>query len=79
MGRGHGARPIPAAPRSAPLTPPQILWGVARNRIRDTGASAQYGNANWLTLAALVSLVLGFCAGTLGACGRGRRRRGEKV
>jgi len=56
-----------------------VLWGIARNRIRSSGSSAQYGNANWLTLGALIALILGFCAGTLGVCGRYRHRRGEKV
>jgi len=56
-----------------------ILWSIARSRIRDTGAAssttAQYGNANWLTLGAFVALILAFCAGTLGSCGRYRRQR----
>lgn len=51
-----------------------VLWGIARNRFRDVGARAQYGNANWLTLGALIALILAFCAGALGSCGRYRRR-----
>jgi hypothetical protein len=42
------------------------LFGVARNHFRQQGAFAQYGNANWLTLAALVALGLGFCSVTCG-------------
>jgi len=52
-----------------------VLWGIARNRFRDVGASAQYGNANWLTLGALIALIMAFCAGALGSCGRYRHRR----
>ncbi|KZV85811.1 pali-domain-containing protein [Exidia glandulosa HHB12029] len=53
-----------------------VLWGLARNRINGhTGAHATYGNANWLVLGALVSLFIGFCAGTVGICGRYRNRR----
>ncbi|KAF8589037.1 pali-domain-containing protein [Ramaria rubella] len=64
-----------------------VLWGIARDRIRSAGSSgdlpldttAQYGNANWLTLGALVALLLAFCAGALGVCGRySRGHRGEK-
>jgi len=53
------------------------LWGIARNRIRDdgpAGSTAQYGNANWLTLGALIALLLGVCAASLGSCGRYSRR-----
>jgi len=52
-----------------------VLWGIARSRFRDVGARAQYGNANWLTLGALVALILAFCAGAIGSCGNYRRRR----
>jgi len=57
------------------------FWGVVRNRIRQygpTGTSAQYGNANWLTLGAVFALLLGFCTAAFGACGQSLRRR-EKV
>lgn len=39
------------------------LWGIARNVLRDNGVSAQYGNANWLTLGAFLALgnATGFC------------------
>ncbi|KAF8893402.1 actin cortical patch SUR7/pH-response regulator pali [Infundibulicybe gibba] len=52
-----------------------VLFGIARNRFRDQGVPAQYGNANWLTLGALVALLLGFCASACGVFGRYRRRR----
>ncbi|KIJ36250.1 hypothetical protein M422DRAFT_179680, partial [Sphaerobolus stellatus SS14] len=46
-----------------------VLWGIARDRdrFRDVGAKAQYGNANWLTLGALIALILVFARGLLGA------------
>ncbi|EJD39026.1 pali-domain-containing protein [Auricularia subglabra TFB-10046 SS5] len=53
-----------------------VLWGIARNRINDhgpAGTRATYGNANWLVLGAFVALLLGFCAGAVGSCGRYRR------
>jgi hypothetical protein len=52
-----------------------ILFGIARQRYRNTLQPAQYGNANWLTLGALVALLLGFCASACGIFGRYRRRR----
>lgn len=52
-----------------------VLWGIARNKIRDAGIPAQYGNANWLTVGALVALLLGACTGVCGSFGRYRRRR----
>jgi len=52
-----------------------ILFGIARQRYRDAGDVAQYGNANWLTLGALVALLLGFCTSTCSIFGRYRRRR----
>jgi len=54
-----------------------VLWGIARERIRHDGpgsSTAQYGNANWLTLGALIALALGFCAAGCGSCGRYSRR-----
>jgi len=35
------------------------LWGIARGVLRHNGVSAQYGNANWLTLGALGALYVG--------------------
>ncbi|TFK25247.1 pali-domain-containing protein [Coprinopsis marcescibilis] len=52
-----------------------ILFGIARQRNRDEGLWAQYGNANWLTLGALVSLLLAFCTAAVGAFGRYKRKR----
>lgn len=52
-----------------------VLFGIARNRFREAGASAQYGNANWMTLGALIALILGVCSGVCGAFGRYRRRK----
>lgn len=55
-----------------------ILWSIARDRIRDdgpAGTTATYGNAIWLTLGAFVALLLAFCAGAVGSCGRYRRPR----
>ena len=50
-----------------------VLWGIARDRFRDHGAQAQYGNANWLTLGALIALFLAFCTGLCGSFGSYRR------
>lgn len=52
-----------------------VLFGITRNRIRRDGTPAQYGNANWLVLGALVALMLGFCASACGVFGRYRRRK----
>jgi len=54
-----------------------VLFGIARSRYRGDGQVAQYGNANWLTLGALVALLLGFCASACGVFGRYGRRRGD--
>ncbi|KAF8609969.1 pali-domain-containing protein [Ceratobasidium sp. AG-I] len=56
-----------------------VLWGMARNRIRDQGAQANYGNANWMVVGALAALLLGFCSSVIGSCGNYRRRNTEKV
>ncbi|CAE6500442.1 unnamed protein product [Rhizoctonia solani] len=56
-----------------------VLWGIARNRIRDEGANANYGNANWMVAGALAALLLGFCTSAIGSCGRYRRGHTEKV
>jgi len=52
-----------------------VLWGIVRNVLRDNLISAQYGNANWLTLGALVALFIGFFTGACGIFGSYRRRR----
>jgi len=52
-----------------------VLWSIVRREYRKLGFPAQYGNAVWLTLAALAALVLGFCTSTCGTFGPYRRRR----
>jgi hypothetical protein len=52
-----------------------VLFGITRNRLRHANTPAQYGNANWLTLGALIALMLGFCASACGVFGRYRRRK----
>jgi len=52
-----------------------VLWGISRNVLRDNGVSAQYGNANWLTLGALVALFIGFFTAACGIFGSYRKRR----
>lgn len=51
------------------------LFGIVARRYRSQGIPAQYGNANWLTVGALVALILGFCASACGVFGRYRRRK----
>jgi len=52
-----------------------VLFSIARHEFRKFGWSSQYGNAIWLTLGALVALMLGFCTSTVGVFGSYRRRR----
>jgi uncharacterized membrane protein YcjF (UPF0283 family) len=52
-----------------------VLFGIAKKRFRDNGVQAQYGNANWITLGALIALLLGFCVGVCGVFGRYSRTR----
>ncbi|TFL01499.1 pali-domain-containing protein [Pterulicium gracile] len=52
-----------------------VLFGIARNRIRNNGIPAEFGNALWITLGALVALLLGFCAAACGIFGNYRKRR----
>ena len=33
-----------------------VLWGIVRDVLKDNGVSAGYGNANWLTLGAILAL-----------------------
>ncbi|KAF9520494.1 hypothetical protein BS47DRAFT_636268 [Hydnum rufescens UP504] len=51
-----------------------ILWNIVRNQIRSdtSGNSATLGNANWLTLGAIIALVMGSCAAGCGSFGRYR-------
>ncbi|KZT26848.1 pali-domain-containing protein [Neolentinus lepideus HHB14362 ss-1] len=51
-----------------------VLFGIARDRFRNEGVDAQFGNALWLTLGALVSLFLGFILAGCGVFGHYRRR-----
>ncbi|KAH7104073.1 pali-domain-containing protein [Auriculariales sp. MPI-PUGE-AT-0066] len=51
------------------------LWGIAHHRVNhDTSFTATWGNANWIVLGALVSLLIGSCTGLCGSCGRFRHR-----
>jgi low affinity Fe/Cu permease len=52
-----------------------VLWGIVRKRLRGVGATAQYGNANWLTLGALVALAVGYCVAACAIFGNYRRRK----
>lgn len=59
-----------------------ILFNIIRSRIRSdaSGNTASLGNAIWMTLGALVALVLGTCAAGCGSFGRYRhRRRSERM
>lgn len=51
------------------------LFGIARNHVRNEfkGGRAQYGNANWIALGALASLLIGFCTAACGVFGHYRR------
>jgi len=51
-----------------------VLFSIARNTYREAGTNAEYGNALWLTLGALVALLLGFCTSACGVFGRYRNR-----
>lgn len=51
------------------------LFGIARSHVRDRGAYAEYANANWLVLGALVALFLAFFASLCGTFGSYRSRR----
>ena len=51
-----------------------VLFGVARSHIRDSGIVADWGNANWLVLGALVSLFFAFFASACGTFGSYRKR-----
>jgi len=54
------------------------LFSIVKHEITNNGGSASYGIANWFTIAAWVSLVLGFCAGLCGSFGRYRHYRGDE-
>lgn len=52
-----------------------IIWSIAKHELRNNGQKAEYGNANWLTLGALVALFIGFFTGACGILGSYRKRR----
>jgi len=52
-----------------------VLFGVARDHVRDRGDSANFGNANWLVLGAFVSLIIAFFASACGIFGSYRSSR----
>lgn len=52
-----------------------VVFGVARDKYRDEGVPSQYGSGNWITLAAVVVLLCGFCVGVCGVFGRYRSRK----
>ncbi|KAH9057335.1 pali-domain-containing protein [Lactarius vividus] len=52
-----------------------VLFSIARHEFRKLGWSSQYGNAIWLTLGALVALLLAFCTAGCGIFGSYRHRR----
>ncbi|PCH43739.1 pali-domain-containing protein [Wolfiporia cocos MD-104 SS10] len=51
------------------------LFGIARDHVRRRGGYAEYANANWLVLGALVALFLAFFASLCGSFGSYRARR----
>lgn len=56
-----------------------VLFGIAKHHLKNQGYPAQYGNANWMVLGALVALMIGFCASICGIFGHyGRNRRANK-
>jgi len=55
-----------------------VLFGIVRHKYREEGVAANYGNANWLTLGALVALLVGFCAAACGSFGRYRKSRSAR-
>lgn len=52
-----------------------VLFGVARDHVRDRGGNATFGNANWLVLGAFVALILAFFTSACGIFGSYRSRR----
>ena len=51
------------------------LFGIARDHVRDNGGVADYENANWLVLGALIALFLAFFSSLCGIFGSYRSRR----
>jgi len=54
------------------------LFGIVKTEVINNGGSAQYGIANWFTIAAWVSLCIGFCTSLCGSFGRYRHRYGDE-
>ncbi|KAG1826452.1 hypothetical protein EV424DRAFT_1391292 [Suillus variegatus] len=54
------------------------LFGTVRDRLRSEGINANWGNANWLALGALVALLLGSCTAACGIFGHYRDRRSRR-
>jgi hypothetical protein len=52
-----------------------VLFGIVRRQFRDQGIPSQYGNACWLTLAALVAILLGFSTAACGMFARYKKRQ----
>ena len=52
-----------------------VLFGILRNKLRSQGYTAQYGNANWMVLGAMIALFAGFCTGICGIFGHYRSKR----
>ncbi|VDC03584.1 unnamed protein product [Peniophora sp. CBMAI 1063] len=51
-----------------------VLFSIAKHEYRKEGLSADYGNALWLVLGAMVALFVGFCTSACGVFGSYRRR-----
>ncbi|KAJ7497269.1 pali-domain-containing protein [Mycena latifolia] len=51
-----------------------VLFGIARNNFRGQGIQSHLGNACWLTLSALVALLLGFSTAACGEFARYKKR-----
>ncbi|KAJ7218089.1 pali-domain-containing protein [Mycena pura] len=56
-----------------------VLFGIARDSFIRQGIQSQYGNACWLTLAALVALLLGFSTAAYGVLARYKKRKRDKI
>ncbi|KAG1866679.1 hypothetical protein F4604DRAFT_947028 [Suillus subluteus] len=54
------------------------LFGVVRDRLRSNGINANWGNANWLALGALVALFIGSCTAGCGVFGHYRDTRSTR-
>ena len=52
-----------------------ILFSLARSRIQDAGLNASLGNANWIALGGLISLLFTVFTGFCGSFGRYRRKQ----